>query len=66
MGKATSGIVDGAAILVGNQGLMEENAVPLADLVAQAEQLASSGVEVGDRDRAAALLKAVGYYRLTG
>ena len=42
-GRGASGIVDGAAILVGNQALMEENAVPLADLVAQAEQLASNG-----------------------
>ncbi|WAL49126.1 MULTISPECIES: hypothetical protein [Rhodococcus] len=45
---------------------MVEYTKPWLSLEQQAEQLASSGVEVGDRDRAAALLKAVGYYRLTG
>lgn len=42
-GRGASGLVDGAAVLVGNQALMEENAVPLADLVARAEQLAEEG-----------------------
>ena len=39
-GRGASGVVDGAAVLVGNKALMEEYAVPLADFVAQAEQLA--------------------------
>ena len=39
-GRGASGVVDGTEILVGNQALMEEYAVPLADLVARAEQLA--------------------------
>ncbi|MDC3728091.1 MULTISPECIES: hypothetical protein [Rhodococcus] len=39
---------------------------PWLSLEQQVEQLASGGVEVGDRDRAAALLQAVGCYRLTG
>lgn len=30
------------------------------------ERLASRGIDVGDHDRAVALLKAIGYYRLTG
>jgi Cu+-exporting ATPase len=42
-GRGASGIVDGAAILVGNQALMEECGVPLAGLVAQAEHLAGHG-----------------------
>jgi len=45
---------------------MVEYTKPWLSLEQQVEQLASSGVEVGDRDRAAALLKAVGYYRLSG
>jgi Cu+-exporting ATPase len=42
-GRGASGVVDGSAVLVGNQTLMEEYAVPLADLVARAEQLAEEG-----------------------
>lgn len=42
-GRGASGVVDGAAVVVGNQALMEEYSVPLADLVARAEQLAGEG-----------------------
>jgi Cu+-exporting ATPase len=42
-GRGASGVVDGAAVLVGNKALMEENAVGLADFVAQAEELAGQG-----------------------
>lgn len=45
---------------------MTEYLKPWLPLEQQVEQLASRGVNVGDRDNAAALLKAVGYYRLTG
>jgi len=45
---------------------MTEYLKPWLPLEQQVEQLASRGVNVGDRDSAAALLKAVGYYRLTG
>lgn len=39
---------------------------PWLSLEQQVERLASRGVDVGDRNHAAAVLKAVGYYRLTG
>ncbi len=39
---------------------------PWLSLEQQVERLSSQGVAVGDRDHAAAVLKAVGYYRLTG
>jgi abortive infection bacteriophage resistance protein len=39
---------------------------PWLSLEQQVERPASRGVDVGDRERAAALLKAIGYYRLTG
>jgi Cu+-exporting ATPase len=42
-GRGASGVVEGVAVVVGNQALMEEYAVPLADLVAQADQLAQQG-----------------------
>lgn len=42
-GRGAVAVVDGAAVLVGNQTLMEEYAVPLGDLVARAEQLAGEG-----------------------
>ncbi len=45
---------------------MTEYLKPWLPLEQQVERLASRGVNVGDRDSAAALLKAVGYYRLTG
>ncbi|MGW0022021.1 Abi family protein [Rhodococcus sp. NPDC003382] len=45
---------------------MVEYTKPWLSLEQQVEQLASSGVDVVDRGRAAELLKAVGYYRLTG
>ncbi len=45
---------------------MVEYTKPWLSLEQQVERLANRGVEVGDRDRAAAVLKAVGYYRLTG
>ncbi|TDE09942.1 Abi family protein [Jiangella asiatica] len=45
---------------------MVEYAKPWLSLEQQVERLASRGADVGDRDRAAALLKAVGYYRLIG
>lgn len=45
---------------------MVEYMKPWLSLEQQVERLASRGVDVGDRDHAAAVLKAVGYYRLTG
>lgn len=45
---------------------MVEYAKPWLSLEEQVEQLASRGVDVGDRDRAVWQLKAIGYYRLTG
>lgn len=45
---------------------MVEYSKPWLSLEQQVAQLASRGVGVGDYDRATALLKAVGYYRLTG
>lgn len=45
---------------------MVEYTKPWLSLEQQVERLASRGVDVGDRDRAAAVLRAVGYYRLTG
>ena len=45
---------------------MVEYTKPWLSLEQQVERLASQGVGVGDRDHAAAVLKAVGYYRLTG
>ncbi|PXY33758.1 Abi family protein [Prauserella flavalba] len=45
---------------------MVEYTKPWLSLEQQVERLASRGIDVGDRDRAAAVLKAVGYYRLTG
>ena len=45
---------------------MVEYEKPWLSLEQQVERLASRGVDVGERGQAAALLKAVGYYRLTG
>lgn len=45
---------------------MVEYMKPWLSLEQQVERLASRGVDVGERDHAAAVLKAVGYYRLTG
>lgn len=45
---------------------MVEYTKPWLSLEQQVERLASQGVDVGDRDHAAAVLRAVGYYRLTG
>lgn len=45
---------------------MVEYTKPWLSLEQQVERLVSRGVDVGDRDRAVALLKAIGYYRLTG
>lgn len=45
---------------------MVEYTKPWLSLDQQVEQLASRGVDVGDRIRAVALLQSVGYYRLTG
>lgn len=45
---------------------MVEYTKPWLSLEEQVERLAIRGVDVGDRDRASALLKAIGYYRLTG
>ncbi|MBA3754035.1 MAG: HAD-IC family P-type ATPase, partial [Nitrospira sp.] len=42
-GRGAAGVVEQAAVLVGNKALMEEHAVALADLVARAEQLAGEG-----------------------
>jgi len=42
-GRGAAGVVDGAAILVGNQGLMEDYAVQSAAFRAQADQLAGAG-----------------------
>lgn len=43
-----------------------EYSKPWLSLEQQIERLASRGIDVGDPDRAISLLKAVGYYRLTG
>lgn len=45
---------------------MVEYTKPWLSLEQQVDRLASRGVDVGDRGRAVALLKSVGYYRLTG
>jgi abortive infection bacteriophage resistance protein len=45
---------------------MVEYTKPWLSLEQQVDRLAARGVDVGDRDHAAAVLKAVGYYRLTG
>lgn len=45
---------------------MVEYTKPWLSLEQQVERLASRGIDVGDRDHAVAVLKAVGYYRLTG
>lgn len=45
---------------------MVEYTKPWLSLKQQVERLASRGVDVGDCDHAAAVLSAVGYYRLTG
>ncbi|MFD0202694.1 MULTISPECIES: Abi family protein [Saccharothrix] len=45
---------------------MVEYTKPWLSLEQQVERLASRGVDMGDRDHAAAVLRAVGYYRLTG
>ncbi len=42
-GRGAAGVVEGASILVGNEGLMEDYAVPSAAFRAQAEQLAGAG-----------------------
>ncbi|WP_035280686.1 Abi family protein [Actinokineospora spheciospongiae] len=45
---------------------MVEYTKPWLSLEQQVERLASRGIDVGDREHAAAVLRAVGYYRLTG
>lgn len=45
---------------------MAEYAKPWLSVDEQIDRLAGHGVEIEDRDRAASVLKAVGYYRLTG
>lgn len=45
---------------------MAQYAKPWLSLEQQLEKLASRGIETGDPDSATRLLKAVGYYRLTG
>lgn len=45
---------------------MAEYTKPWLSVDEQIERLVSHGVEVVDRDRAYALLHAIGYYRLTG
>lgn len=45
---------------------MVEYQKPWLSLEQQVDRLESRGVHVGDRERAASVLKAVGYYRLTG
>lgn len=45
---------------------MVEYIKPWLSLEEQVERLAGRGIDVGDRDHAAAVLRAVGYYRLTG
>ena len=45
---------------------MVEYTKPWLSLEQQVERLTSRGVAMGDSDRATALLKAIGYYRLTG
>lgn len=42
-GRGAAGVVEGAAILVGNEGLMADYAVPSEVFLAQAEQLAGAG-----------------------
>ena len=42
-GRGAAGVVDGSAILVGNEGLMDDYAVQSAAFRAQAEQLAGAG-----------------------
>ncbi len=42
-GRGAAGVVEGAAILVGNEGLMDDYAVPSEVFRAQAEQLAGAG-----------------------
>ena len=45
---------------------MAEYAKPWLSVDEQIDRLAGHGIEIEDRDRAAAVLQAVGYYRLTG
>ncbi|MGW9716857.1 abortive infection bacteriophage resistance protein [Micrococcus aloeverae] len=45
---------------------MAEYAKPWLPVEEQIERLVGHGVEVEDRDRAASILTAIGYYRLTG
>lgn len=45
---------------------MPEYTKPWLSVEQQVERLTCRGVDVSDRDRATALLKAIGYYRLTG
>lgn len=45
---------------------MVEYTKPWLSQEQQVDRLASHGVDMEDRDRAGALLKAIGYYRLTG
>lgn len=45
---------------------MVEYTKPWLSLERQIEELAGRGVSVGDRPRAVAVLKSVGYYRITG
>lgn len=45
---------------------MVEYTKPWLSVEQQIDRLASRGVDVGDRDHAAEVLRAVGYYRLTG
>ncbi len=42
-GRGAAGVVEGATVLVGNEGLMADYAVPSEMFVAQAEQLAGAG-----------------------
>jgi abortive infection bacteriophage resistance protein len=45
---------------------MAQYTKPWLSVEQQLDRLAARGVELGDRERATALLRAVGYYRLTG
>lgn len=45
---------------------MAEYAKPWLSVDEQVDRLAGHGIEIEDRDRAVSLLRAVGYYRLTG
>ncbi|WP_164860068.1 hypothetical protein [Actinomyces wuliandei] len=45
---------------------MAEYAKPWLSVDEQVDQLAGHGIEIKDRSQAASLLRAVGYYRLTG